>query len=63
MTNEERIRISDILKVIKFVTGALCCLLIDNKTSLNRGTAAIPLSCFSHKKVSTPFYLFEVVVC
>ncbi len=30
-----------------------------NKTSLNRGTAAIPLFCFSHEKVATSFYPFS----
>ncbi len=29
------------------------------KTPLNRGTAAIPLLCLSHEKVSTPFTPFK----
>ncbi len=32
---------------------------VSNKTSLDRGTAATPLLCLAHEKVSTPFSPFK----
>ncbi len=39
---------------VRVCTHCIC--FISNKTPLNRGTAATPLLCLSHEKVSTPLY-------